>query len=143
MARAYPEHPRPSCHALIHDGARVLLIERASEPFKGYWGLPGGAVELGETVAEALRREVAEETGLQIELEQLLGYKDAISRDPDGQVRYHYVVFYYLARPAGGRLQPASDAAGARWVDPRTLDGLRVTDSVSECLRWAGLVADG
>lgn len=142
MARAYSDRPLPSCHALVQDGDLVLLIKRANEPFKGLWGIPGGGVELGETVAEALQREVREETGLAVEPERMLGYKDAIYRDPAGRIRYHYVVFYFLARPTGGRLQAASDAADARWVDYRDFGGLQVTDAVGQCLRWAGMIEE-
>lgn len=139
LARAYPEHPRPSCHALILRDGAVCLIERGAEPFKGYWGMPGGAVELGETVTESLRREVQEETGLTVEVERFLGYRDAIERDEAGRVRYHFVIFYYLVRPVGGTLQAADDAAAAAWVPLGELDRYRLTDSVRQCLRWAGV----
>ncbi|MFO7173270.1 MAG: NUDIX hydrolase [Bacillota bacterium] len=140
MGRSYPEYPLPSCHALVRrEDGKILLVRRGTEPFKGYWGLPGGAVELGETVEAALCREVAEETGLQVTVERLLGYKDAITREDDQRVRFHYVVLYFLARPAGGDLRPGDDAAEAAWVDPDRLEADRVTDSVWQCLEWAGL----
>lgn len=139
MGREYPEHPRPSCHALVVQDGRVLLIRRAAEPLRGYWGLPGGAVELGETVVEALRREVLEETGLEVEPERYLGYRDAISRDEDGRVRFHYVILFYSARPVGGEIHAGDDAAQVDWVPLDSLSGLQLTDSVHECLRWAGI----
>jgi len=126
----------PSCHALVRDGDRVLLVKRATPPLQGYWGLPGGRVELGETVEQALLREVQEETGLQVVLERYLGYVDAIDRDEAGRVRYHYVVQYFRARPAGGTLAAADDAADARWVGLAELEALPVTDSVLLCLDW-------
>lgn len=100
-------------------------------------------MELGETVAQALVREVAEETGLLVEPVRLLGYKDAISRDGSGRVRYHYVILFYLARPVGGELRAGDDAAAAAWVPLANLGRYPLTDSVAECLRWAGLAASG
>ncbi|MBP2018868.1 ADP-ribose pyrophosphatase YjhB (NUDIX family) [Symbiobacterium terraclitae] len=139
MGRAYAGYPMPSCHALIMDGQQVLLVLRANPPLRGYWGLPGGRVELGETVEQALLREVREETGLDVTIERYLGYRDAIDRDESGRVRYHYVVQYFLARPAGGALTPSDDAAEARWVPLAELSGLPVTDAVEWCLAWAGV----
>lgn len=136
MGRAYAGYPMPSCHALIRDGDRLLLVQRATPPLQGYWGLPGGRVELGETVEQALLREVQEETGLQVAVERYLGYIDAIERDEAGRVRYHYVVHYFTARPQGGTLAAADDAADARWVGLAELVGLNVTDAVQLCLDW-------
>lgn len=136
MGRAYAGYPMPSCHALIRDGDRVLLVQRAAPPLQGHWGLPGGRVELGETVEQALVREVREETGLHVAVERYLGYIDAIDRDEAGRVRYHYVVHYFTARPAGGDLRAADDAADARWVALSELDDLPLTDAVQLCLNW-------
>lgn len=141
MATAYPEHPRPSCHALIHQNNCVLLVQRATEPFKGWWGLPGGSVELGETLEEAVRREAREETGLDIAVNRYLGYRDAIQRDDSGQVRFHYVVHYFLATAAAGRLQAGDDAARAEWIDMSSVKDYQVTDSVYQTLQSAGLIA--
>jgi len=121
------------------DGDRVLLVRRAHPPLQGYWGLPGGRVELGETVTEALLREVREETGLTVTIDRYLGYVDAIDRDEAGRVRYHYVVQYFAARPAGGTLAAADDAADARWVRLAEIPALQVSDAVEWCLRRAGV----
>jgi len=129
----------PSCHALIMDGTQVLLVLRANPPLQGHWGLPGGRVELGETVEQALQREVREETGLEVAVARYLGYRDAIERDESGRVRYHYVVHYFTARPAGGMLAAADDAAEARWVPLEQLPVLPVTDAVAYCLKQAGV----
>lgn len=140
MARAYPAHPLPSCHALVRDGERILLVQRARPPLAGHWGLPGGGVELGETVEAALIREVAEETGLQVRLSRFLGFVDAIERDEEQRIKYHYVIFYFEAEAVGGALQPADDAAQAEWV--RVADALQRprTDAVDRCLGWLGLL---
>lgn len=137
MAREYPQHPLPSCHALIRKGDQLLLVQRAKPPFQGHWSLPGGGVELGETIEEALVREVKEETGLDVTVSQFLGYRNAIDRDDTGRVRLHYVVLYLEAQVAGGVLTPADDAADARWVSVADIPSLPVTDAVEACLRWS------
>lgn len=137
MARAYIGLPLPSCHALVQDGDRFLLVQRARPPLAGCWGLPGGGVELGETVEEALLREVREETGLTVVIDRFLGYANAIERDDEGQVRYHYVIMYFAALPAGGVLQAADDAAAVRWVTVEESRALPLTDAVERCLQWA------
>lgn len=122
-------------------GDEVLLVERAAEPYKGHWGLPGGAVEVGEPVTDAVAREVAEETGLHVTVERLLGFQDAIERDALGRVRYHFIIFYFSARVTGGQLQAGEDAAQAVWVPLTDMNRLQVTDSVMRCLNWSGIQA--
>lgn len=114
--------------ALILRGDRIVLIERGRQPLKGYWSLPGGAVEAGEQVEEALRREVLEETGLQVEPRHLVEVFERITRDKSGRAEYHYVLLDYLCRLRGGRLRAADDAAGARWVRRGDLTDLRLTE---------------
>ncbi|WP_278199612.1 NUDIX hydrolase [Thermaerobacter subterraneus] len=130
----YPSHPRPSCHAVVSDGRRVVLVRRGGEPFRGWWGLPGGAVELGETVEEALRREVREETGLEVEVQGLLTYKDAVNRDEAQRIRFHYVILFFAARPVGGTLQAADDAAEAAWVPWEEVDRFRLVPGTRQVL---------
>lgn len=139
MARAYMNFPLPSCHALIRDGERILLVQRGRPPFEGYWGLPGGGIELGETVADALRREVREETGLDVAVGRFLGYADAIEHDEDGRVRYHYVIMYLEASVQGGSLTASDDAAAVRWVTVAEAREMLLTDAVERCIAWAGL----
>jgi ADP-ribose pyrophosphatase YjhB (NUDIX family) len=101
--------------AVVLDGDRVLLVRRGQEPLKGEWSIPGGALELGETLEAGVRREVAEETGLQV---QVLAQIEALDRIVVEQqaVRYHYVLVDFLCAVSGGRLQAATDAAEAVWV---------------------------
>lgn len=117
----------------------MLLVKRGSQPYRGYWGLPGGAVELGETVAAALAREVREETGLDVTVGKFLDYIDAISRDEDGRVRYHYVIFFFVAEVTGGTLTPSSDAAEAAWFEPEALRALPLTPGADRILALAGI----
>jgi len=95
---------------------RVLLIRRGHQPMKGHWTLPGGVLEVGESLAEGVVREVREETGLDVEVQKLVELLDRIHRE-DGRVRFHYVIADYLCRVTGGDLQAASDADAARWVE--------------------------
>lgn len=130
--------PRPSCHAVVIEDDAVLLVRRGSEPFRGSWGLPGGAVELGETVVAALQRELREETNLEIQVERFLAYKDAVGHDPvSGRISHHYVILFFTARRIGGHLQAASDAAEARWVRRDELSGLPLVPDLPAILDLA------
>lgn len=139
MARFYPQMPLTSCHALIRSGDRVLLVRRARPPFAGYWSLPGGSVELGETVEEALQREIREETSLKAESLRFLGYADAIERDSDGGIQLHYIILYFEATVQDDTAQPGDDAADVRWMSPEEARRKPVTDSVLRCLAWVGI----
>lgn len=144
MKREYPDAPIAGVGAVIvrdGDPPSVLLIRRGQEPLKGEWSLPGGAVELGETLEEAIRREVLEETGLVIEPAGVVQAFDRIARDADGRVRYHYVLVDFLCRVTGGSLACASDAVEARWAGLEDLDGL--TPLTVEVIRKAVQMAAG
>jgi len=117
MQREYPSSPLVGVGAVIVDDAsRVLLIRRAAEPLKGHWSLPGGLLELGESLTDGVKREVREETGLAVEPLELIELLDRIYREGE-RVRYHYVIADYLCHVTGGALQAASDADAARWVE--------------------------
>lgn len=137
LAREYPQHPLPSCHALVRADDRFLLVRRGRPPFAGHWGLPGGGVELGETVEEAVRREVREETGLDIAVTRLLGYADGLQHDAEGKVQWHYVILYLEAAVTGGELRPGDDAADVQWVSESEAGQLQLTDAVERCLVWS------
>jgi 8-oxo-dGTP diphosphatase len=116
MQREYPEAPLVGVGAVVVEQGRVLLVRRGREPLKGHWTLPGGVVELGESLTAAVAREVREETGLAVEAVELVELVDRIHRDGD-RVRYHYVLADYLCRVRGGALQAGSDADAVRWVE--------------------------
>jgi 8-oxo-dGTP diphosphatase len=114
--REYPERPFVGVGAVVIDAERVLLVRRGNEPLKGEWSVPGGAVELGETLEVATAREIREETGLDIEVGPMVDVLDRIRFDAAGRVLYHYVLVDFLCRPTGGTLCCASDAADASWA---------------------------
>ncbi len=116
MEREFPDVPRLAVGAVVVDRGRVLLVRRGQEPLKGHWSLPGGALELGESLNEGLVREVREETGLIVEPVELVELLDRIHREGE-RVRYHYVIADYLCRVVAGELHAASDADAVRWAE--------------------------
>lgn len=116
MTREYPERPLLGVGGVVLQNGHVLLVKRASEPLKGEWSIPGGLVELGEKLLDAVRREVLEETGLAVEPGEVLELFDSIWKDADGRCQYHYVLVDYLCHVTGGDLHAATDASEVRWV---------------------------
>jgi 8-oxo-dGTP diphosphatase len=129
--RQYPDRPFLGVGALIFHDDRILLVERGKEPHKGLWSLPGGVVEVGETLEEAIRREVHEETGLAIDIVGVIEIFQRIIRDAEGRPEYHYVLIDYLCRTTDPDARAASDAAGVAWVRRQDLDQYRITEGTS------------
>ena len=126
-SREYPERPIVGVGAVIlHDG-KVVLIRRRYEPLKGHWSLPGGTVEVGETLEAGLAREMLEETGLVVDVGPVIEVFDRIIRDADGRVRYHFVLVDYLCSPVRGELQAGSDVDAAARADPQQLATYELT----------------
>ncbi len=129
--RTYPDRPFVGVGAVIVDGDRVVLIKRRFEPLQGQWSLPGGAVEVGETLEGCVVREMREETGLEVEVGPVIEVFDRITRDEDSRVRYHYVLVDYLCWPIGGALQPGSDVTDAVLAHPSELEAYGLTEKAT------------
>ncbi len=135
--REYPQRPIASAHAIIIKKDRTLLIRRAHEPSKGRWSAPGGVIELGETVYDAVRREVREEYGIEIEVDSVIDVLDGITLDEKGLIRFHYVVIYVLARYVKGEAIPDSDASDVLWVKRNELGRLDMHPLVRKTVELA------
>jgi 8-oxo-dGTP diphosphatase len=114
--------------AIILDRNRVLLVERGREPLKGYWSLPGGVLETGERLEDGIRREVREETGLEIRVVKVVEIFERIMRDEKGAAEYHYVLIDYLCRAISGKLAASDDVARVEWVPRNALKQYRITE---------------
>lgn len=137
MSRRYPEHPLLGIGAIIFNDDRILMVERAGNPLKGYWSLPGGLVETGETLETAVKREILEETGLQIEPQQMFEIFERIMRDGQGKAEYHYVLLDYLCKVVGGTLQAGDDVSRAEWVRHEDLRSLLITEGTLDVIERA------
>jgi 8-oxo-dGTP diphosphatase len=135
MRREYPEAPIVGVGVILQDGDRILLVQRGREPSRGLWTFPGGVVELGETIRQAARREMLEETGLEIQVGPVVEVLDRILQDEAGRIRYHYVLVDLLAHPLGGTLRVGDDAQDARWLRLDEMPSLDVPDRVVEIAR--------
>jgi len=113
---------------LIFEDGRILLVERGKEPLKGYWSIPGGIVETGEKLEEGIRREVLEETGLDVEPYSMFEIFERIMPDREGRPEYHYVLIDYLCRRLSGQPAAASDVSRVAWVSESELAGYRLTE---------------
>ena len=137
IKREYPDAPRVGVGAVVLHEGRVLLVRRAARPSPGKWSLPGGLVELGETTAEAVVREIAEECACEIRLVGVCGVLDRVVRDAEGRVRYHYVLVDYLAYTDSDEVAAGSDAADACWVPVDRVDELDVTEGLTDMIARA------
>jgi 8-oxo-dGTP diphosphatase len=126
--RRYPKYPLLGVGALIFEGDRILMAQRGRQPLMGLWSLPGGLVETGESLESAIRREVREETGLEVRPLGVLKIFERIMRDADGVPEYHYVLIDYICRVTGGTLCAGDDACCAEWVRRRELNKLEITE---------------
>jgi 8-oxo-dGTP diphosphatase len=137
MKRHYPEQPLVGVGAIIFKGQEVLLVRRGQEPAKGAWSLPGGLVELGETLTAALTREIAEETGLSVKILGVSAVLERLFPDPAGKIAYHYVLIDYACAYLEGELQPASDITAAQFVALTDLDRFDLAQFTLEVIRRA------
>ena len=137
MKREYPEAPIVGVGGVIFDGSSVLLAERGQEPAKGTWSLPGGAVELGEKVIDALKREIREEIGIEIEVGGLIRVLDRIIQDEEKRIRYHYVIVDYWGWKVSGVPKPGSDTSDLCFVPLSQIEKRDIHREVQETILMA------
>jgi 8-oxo-dGTP diphosphatase len=126
--RRYPKRPLVGVGAIILQRDRILMAQRGKQPLQGWWSLPGGALELGESLEDAVCREVLEETGLVVKPLKLFEVFERIIRDAAGAPEYHYVLIDYICRVTGGELRAGDDVCRVEWVRRRDLAGLQITE---------------
>lgn len=125
-SRSYPDRPLVGVGGvIIHDG-RALIVQRGAEPRRGEWTVPGGLLELGETLRAGVEREVLEETGLVVKAGQVLDVFDSIYPDAEGRTEYHYVLVDFLCELVSGELKPSSDISAARWITREDLEKIEL-----------------
>ncbi|MEM2108088.1 MAG: NUDIX hydrolase [Candidatus Bathyarchaeia archaeon] len=135
MKKEYPERPVVGVGAIIINDGKILLEKRKSAPAKGKWSVPGGLVELGENIKQAVIREVKEETGLDVASPRLVDVVDHISLDEEGKIKYHFVIIDYFVKVKDGELRAASDADELRWVPLIEVEKYDLTESFRRFFR--------
>lgn len=143
MARAdeYPQQPVVGVGGVVIDDGRALLIRRGAEPLRGQWSIPGGRLELGETIAEGVRRELLEETGLEVRVLDLIEVFERVFRDDDGRLRYHYVILDYLCEGFAGTPRPGGDATDVAFASEDELARYNLTPTATRVLLKAFALA--
>ncbi len=134
ISREYPDRPLLGVSGLIRRQDRVLLVQRSRPPLAGLWSLPGGLVEAGETLEEAARREIREETGIEAHALERIGLEEIIERDEAGTARRHFVLAVFKGRYRSGTVVAGDDARAAIWADPSNPDGLALTEGTARRL---------
>lgn len=137
MRREYPDRPLLGVGAILINDDQILLVRRANPPLQGQWSIPGGLVETGETISQAIIREVQEETGLTVEPVKLVEVFERILRDQRSRVQYHYVLMDYLCRVIEGEARPGSDVTELLWASVDSLEELSVAPETSKVIRKA------
>jgi 8-oxo-dGTP diphosphatase len=135
--REYPDRPWVGIGAVVFLGDRVLLVQRGKPPRLGQWSLPGGAQHIGERAEAAARRELLEEAGIEVGPLELAAVVDAVVRDDDGRVRFHYTIVDYCARHEAGEARPGDDVAAVTWASPEELPSYDLTPDVLRVISLA------
>jgi 8-oxo-dGTP diphosphatase len=130
----YPVQPQVAVGAVVFKDDRVLLVRRGKAPASGLWAIPGGRVELGETLQEAAEREIREETGITVKAREPVFTFDVVDRDDTGGIRFHYVIVDLMADYVAGELRPGDDALDARWVSPEKIKNLNLSEMTRKFL---------
>lgn len=141
--RTYPTRPFLAVSAAIFRDGKVLVVRRARKPALNLYTMPGGVVEAGETLAEAVAREVREETSLEVEVLSLAGHREAMMRDKEGRVERHFVIMCFAARWVSGEPHLNEELDEAHWLAPSEITGLRTTDGLAEIVADAAIIVNG
>ena len=143
IQRKYPTRPLVGVGALVldDDNEKILMVKRGNDPGRGKWSFPGGLVNVGEAVREAVKREIKEETGLSVKIGDLAGVIDVVIKDDDEKVQYHYVIIDFFAKRESGEISPRSDAEDVRWIPLKDLLSLNVTRTAIDLLRKLNLLS--
>lgn len=134
LKREYPDAPLVGVGAVVIKDGKILLVKRAFEPGAGKWSVPGGLVELGETLSDACERETEEETGIKVETLELINVFDMIDRDHEGKARYHYVLVEFLAKPVGGAEKPNREVVEMKWVTREETKAIDMTRTARKAI---------
>jgi 8-oxo-dGTP diphosphatase len=137
MKREHPKQPLIGVGALIVESGKIVLIKRGKAPLLGEWSIPGGMLELGETVRLGAEREALEETGLTVRATELLGVFDRVIPDADGKIQYHYVLIDFLCEKISGELRAGADAADAKWFTPEEVVKLPLPEDTAGVIQAA------
>jgi 8-oxo-dGTP diphosphatase len=132
--REYPKRPYVGVGGVVIHGGRVLLIRRGGPPLEGRWSIPGGMLEVGETLVEGVRRELLEETGVEVRVRDLIEVFERIQPDSEGRMRYHFVVIDYLCEAAAGEARAASDVTDVAWANPSELEKYSLTETATRVI---------
>jgi 8-oxo-dGTP diphosphatase len=135
--REYPGAPVVGVGGVVIRDGRALLIKRGSAPLKNQWSIPGGTLELGESIQEGVRRELLEETGIEVRVGELIEVFDRIFRDADGKIQYHFVIVDYLCEAISGEAKAASDVTDVAWVNEADLWNYKLTEAATRVIRKA------
>jgi len=125
--REYPDHPLIGVGAVVMENGKILLVKRAFDPGAGKWSVPGGLVELGEKLSEACIREAEEETGLRVQVLELINVFDMVDKEDSGKFKYHYVLVEFLVKPVSGELKPNAEVKELRWFTREEAKNLDMT----------------
>jgi ADP-ribose pyrophosphatase len=140
MGGEYPDQPRLAVGGVVIKDDKVLLVRRGKPPAYGEWAIPGGSVDLGETLKQGVERELREETGIVVTAGEICHVFDAVKRDDEGRVQFHYVIIDLMADYVSGEPVPASDATEAAWLSFEELDNRSINASTLQLLRKMGYI---
>ena len=132
--REYPERPLVGVGGVVISSGRALLIRRGGPPLQGQWSIPGGMLEIGETLIEGVRRELLEETGVEVRVGELIEVFERINRDGNGKAQYHFVVLDYLCEAVRGEARPGSDVTAVAWAKPQELANYSLTETATRVI---------